>query len=124
MNATGSITSVPATIRYGIGLPDTHPTDLGTLGYEHPLIIQGFSIPTPDPDSPGQNYNCDIVAHFAPITQVKVAPGLRKEVIMRQLVGLQSMECGAGGQEKKDVVRYKEKGGDEKKQWQILLRVG
>ncbi|PMD63460.1 uncharacterized protein K444DRAFT_660946 [Hyaloscypha bicolor E] len=129
MNATGNITSVPTTIRYGIGLPDTHPTDLGTLGYEHPLIIQGFSIPTPDPDSPGQNYNCDIVAHFAQmskdaIVQVKVAPGLRKEVVVRQLVGLQSMECGAEGEEKKDVVRYKEKGEDEKKQWQILLRVG
>ena len=58
------------------------------------------------------------------IAQVKVGPGLRKEVIVRQLVGLQSMECGAEGEEKKDVVRYKEKGEDEKKQWQILLRVG
>jgi hypothetical protein len=129
MNVTGNITTIPATIRYGIGLPDTYPTDLRTLGYEHPLIIHGFSIPTSDPDSPGQTYSCDIVAHFGQtskdaIAQAKVATGLHKEVVMRQLVGLQSMKCGAEGEEKKDIARYKEKGEDGKKQWQILLRVG
>jgi hypothetical protein len=134
MNSSGNITDIPSRIRYGIGLPDTHQTDLRTNGYAQPFISHGLSVPNPDCSPSDQNYNytCDIIAHFAQpnknaIVQVKVGPGLVKEVVMRQLVGLQSMECGAEGEEKKDVVRYekKEKGeGEPKEVEKVALRVG
>ncbi|KAE9376616.1 hypothetical protein N431DRAFT_367740, partial [Stipitochalara longipes BDJ] len=111
MNLTGTM-SLPSTIRYGIGLPDTHPQDLATFGYDKLKLITFRGLSTLNPPLSGQKYTCDIVAHFAQtknanVHEVWMVPGVLQKVAERQLVGLQSMECWVEGEEKKDVVRHK-----------------
>jgi hypothetical protein len=112
MNKTGNM-SLPSTIRYGIGLPDTYPQDLFVFGHDKPKLINFRGLSIIDPLILGKKYTCDIIAHFARVDpnavtrEVWMMPVVLQQVIDRQLVGIQSMECwwGADG-EKVDVVRH------------------
>ncbi|KAN0117045.1 hypothetical protein V8E51_003022 [Hyaloscypha variabilis] len=111
MNETGNM-FLPTTIRFGIGLPDTYPQDLSVFGHDKPKLITFHGLSILDPPISGQKYTCDIMAHFARVDpnavtrEVWTMPGVLQQVVDRQLVGLQSMECWGEDGEKVDVVRH------------------
>jgi len=115
MNSTGTL-SLPSTIRYGIGQPDTYPQDLSSFNKNlNPITYRGLSVL--DPVS-GEKYTCDIVVHFAQDKNAVQKIQVVEEVVERELVGVQSLECAGEGEEVRDVVRGTKK---EKKEKRVKL---
>ena len=102
MNSTGTLV-LPSKIRYGIGLPDTYPQDLSAFGHKKLKLITLRSVSVLDPVS-GEKYTCDIIAHF---TLVDKESRVLQEMVERQLIGVQSLECAGKGEEMRDIVRQK-----------------